>query len=160
MVSHQFSYICETDALPELTLMACDNLDQVEDGIISQPDACLAHFDPFQLVGMPINCTQTNGTVHISQAAAALVSETWHGPSVADETKLWYGMNPGVDIPGYHQQHPECPLQRQIVPGLLVLTLLIYLGHEHLFFRRTRLLINVLHTRRMGSFVPFKFAAI
>ncbi|KAI0542175.1 Tannase/feruloyl esterase [Xylaria digitata] len=96
----QYPYNCETDALNDAAIKACDKLDQVEDGIISRPNECLAHFDPFQLVGMPINCAQTNGTVRVTEAAAILVNETWHGPRAVDGTKLWHGLNPGADITG------------------------------------------------------------
>ncbi|KAI0111300.1 Tannase/feruloyl esterase [Nemania sp. FL0031] len=96
----QYPYNCEADALTALAVTACDKLDQVEDGIIGRPEECLARFDPFRFVGMPINCTQTNGTVHITHAAASLVNETWRGPRAVDGTKLWHGMNPGADITG------------------------------------------------------------
>jgi hypothetical protein len=96
----QYPYNCEADAITASAVAACDELDQVKDGIISKPEECLARFDPFRLVGMPINCTQTNGTVRITHAAAVLVNETWHGPRAVDGTKLWYGLNPGADITG------------------------------------------------------------
>ncbi|KAI0904973.1 Tannase/feruloyl esterase [Ustulina deusta] len=99
MLGH-YPYNCETDALTAAAIKACDKLDQVEDGIIGLPEECLARFDPFQLVGIPINCTQTNGTVRITNAAAVLVNETWHGPRAVDGTKLWHGLNPGADITG------------------------------------------------------------
>ncbi|KAJ8128867.1 hypothetical protein O1611_g4766 [Lasiodiplodia mahajangana] len=99
MAGH-YPYNCEADALTTLAVMACDKLDRVEDGIISRPQECLAHFDPFRFVGMSINCTQTNGTVRITHAAASLVNETWHGPRAVDGTKLWHGMSPGADITG------------------------------------------------------------
>ncbi|KAI0546545.1 Tannase/feruloyl esterase [Xylaria curta] len=95
-----YPYNCEADALTAMAIKFCDKLDQLEDGIISQPEECLAHFDPFQWVGTPINCTQTNGTVRITNAAAVLVNETWHGPRAVDGTKLWHGLNPGADITG------------------------------------------------------------
>ncbi|KAI1368521.1 Tannase/feruloyl esterase [Xylaria arbuscula] len=96
----QYPYNCETDALTAAAIKVCDQLDQVEDGIISQPKECLALFDPFQFVGMFINCTQTNSTVRITNAAAVLVNETWHGSRTVDGTKLWPGLNPGADITG------------------------------------------------------------
>ncbi|KAI0870159.1 Tannase/feruloyl esterase [Hypoxylon argillaceum] len=96
----QYPYNCETDAITDGAIAACDELDQVKDGIISKPEECLARFDPFRLVGTSINCTQTNGTVRISHAAAVLVNETWHGPRAVDGTKLWHGLNPGSDLTG------------------------------------------------------------
>ncbi|KAI8955150.1 Tannase/feruloyl esterase [Xylaria longipes] len=97
---NDYPYNCETDALTAAAITACDELDQVKDGIISRPEECLARFDPFRLVGMPISCAQTNGTIRITNAAAVLVNETWHGPRAADGTKLWHGLNPGADITG------------------------------------------------------------
>ncbi|KAI0447300.1 Tannase/feruloyl esterase [Xylaria telfairii] len=99
MLGH-YPYNCETDALTAAAITVCDKLDQVRDGIISEPEECLARFDPFRFVGMRINCTQTNSTVRITKAAAILVNETWHGPRAVDGTKLWYGLNPGADITG------------------------------------------------------------
>ncbi|KAJ8121127.1 hypothetical protein ONZ43_g2343 [Nemania bipapillata] len=96
----QYPYNCEADAIITSAVTACDELDQVKDGIISKPDECLARFDPFKMVGTPINCTQTNSTVRISHAAAVLVNETWHGPRTVDGAKLWHGLNPGADITG------------------------------------------------------------
>lgn len=95
-----YPYNCEADALTAAAITACDTLDQVKDGIISEPEECLARFDPFRFVGMPINCTQTNSTVRITKAAAVLVNETWHGPRAVDGTKLWHGLSPGSDITG------------------------------------------------------------
>ncbi|KAI1122962.1 Tannase/feruloyl esterase [Nemania abortiva] len=99
MLEH-YPYNCEADAITDAAVAACDKLDQVEDGIVSNPEECLARFDPFRLVGMPINCTQTNSTIRITRAAAILVNETWHGPRAVDGTKLWHGLNPGSDITG------------------------------------------------------------
>ncbi|KAI1159717.1 Tannase/feruloyl esterase [Nemania serpens] len=99
MLGH-YPYNCETDALTAAAITVCDELDGVKDGIISQPGECLTRFDPFRLVGTPINCAQTNGTIRITNAAAVLVNETWHGPRAVDGTKLWHGLNPGADITG------------------------------------------------------------
>lgn len=87
MLGH-FPYNCETDALTAAAITVCDELNGVRDGIISQPGECLSRFDPFRLVGTPINCAQTNGTIRITNAAAVLVNETWHGPQAVDVTKL------------------------------------------------------------------------
>ncbi|TGJ79726.1 hypothetical protein E0Z10_g9046 [Xylaria hypoxylon] len=100
----KFPYNCETDAITAAAIEVCDELDQVKDGIISLPEECLTRFDPFELVGTPINCAQTNGTVRITNAAAVLVNETWHGPQDVDGTKLWYGVTPGSDLTGSSPQ--------------------------------------------------------
>ena len=96
----QWPYPCELDALTLAAISACDNLDGVLDGIISDPSGCLHEFNPFSLVGTPINCTTTNATLPISLAAASVANATWHGPRSPSGKSLWYGLTPGTDLTG------------------------------------------------------------
>ncbi|KAK3390093.1 Tannase/feruloyl esterase [Podospora didyma] len=89
---------CEIDALTAAAITACDALDGIVDGIVSDADACLASFDPFSLVGTVVTCN--NGSTQISTAAAAVVNATWHGPETRFGKKIWYGFTPGTDITG------------------------------------------------------------
>ncbi|GAP91338.2 putative tannase and feruloyl esterase [Rosellinia necatrix] len=96
----EYPYSCEIEAINAAAVSACDELDGVKDGIISLPDECLAQFDPFQLVGTHVNCTEAGGTIQISNVAATVTNATWRGTTDADGKKLWHGLNPGSDLTG------------------------------------------------------------
>lgn len=91
-ITGQFPPKCEIDALTDAVIAACDPLDGVTDGLISDPAAC--SFDPFSMVGMLVNCTATGGEVTISRASAEITKLTWTGPQKSNGEFLWYG-------PGY-----------------------------------------------------------
>lgn len=91
---------CELDAISTAAISACDGLDGVVDGVITDPDACLDNFDPFQLVGTSINCSETDSQIQISAAAAAVCNATWHGALTADGRQTWHGLSPGADLTG------------------------------------------------------------
>ncbi len=95
-----YPYGCEMDAISSSAITACDGLDGVVDGIVSNPDVCLAKFDPFKLIGTPVpNCHQAgNRTVKISTTAAVVVNATWHGMVTAKGARVWYGLPPGSPI--------------------------------------------------------------
>ncbi|KAK0647020.1 Tannase/feruloyl esterase [Cercophora newfieldiana] len=93
-------YPCEIDALTAAAISACDPLDGLVDGIISDPSTCLHNFDPFSLIGTPISCFTTNTTVPISHAAAAVANATWHGPHDPSGRQMWYGIPQGADLTG------------------------------------------------------------
>ncbi|KAI0426737.1 tannase and feruloyl esterase [Xylaria sp. FL1042] len=95
-----YPYGCELDAITAAAVSACDGLDSFVDGIIAEVDTCLATFDPFQLVGASINCTEADGMISISSTAAEVVNATWSGPYTATGKSIWYGLNPGADITG------------------------------------------------------------
>lgn len=91
---------CELDAISAAAFSACDGLDGVVDGVITDADACLANFDPFRLVGTGVNCSETDSQIQISAAAAAVCNATWRGVSTADGRQTWYGLSPGADLTG------------------------------------------------------------
>ncbi|KAH8893021.1 tannase and feruloyl esterase [Thozetella sp. PMI_491] len=94
-------YGCEMDAITEAAVAACDGLDGVNDGIISNPADCLARFDPFSLVGTSVqNCSQTGAPRSITEAAASVVNATWSGPISAQGKPIWPGFFPGADLTG------------------------------------------------------------
>ncbi|KAH8587947.1 Tannase/feruloyl esterase [Bisporella sp. PMI_857] len=82
---------CEINAITRVAITACDALDGVRGGVISDPTPC--RFDPFRLVGRWINCTDTNSFVKISQGAAVAVSAVWSGAEKSGNTSLWYGVS-------------------------------------------------------------------
>lgn len=98
----RYPYGCEMDAITAAAIEACDGLDGVVDGIVSDPDACLATFNPFPLIGTAVpNCKQAgNRTVEISTAAAVVVNATWHGIVTARGAPTWHGYAPGSDLSG------------------------------------------------------------
>ncbi|KAI0521010.1 tannase and feruloyl esterase [Xylaria bambusicola] len=98
-----YPYNCELDSINAAAVSACDGLDGIADGVITEFDTCLTTFDPFSLVGTTINCTETGETISISSTAAAVINATWSGPRTASGKQLWYGYNPGADITGNGQ---------------------------------------------------------
>lgn len=64
----QYPSKCEIDALTDAVVTACDSMDGITDGIISDLSKCSFH--PFSMVGKTAHCASTNGTVTIGDAAA------------------------------------------------------------------------------------------
>ncbi|KAJ2975094.1 hypothetical protein NUW58_g5588 [Xylaria curta] len=93
-----YPYGCELDAIDAAAVSACDGLDGIVDGVITDFDTCSTTFDPFKLVGTTINCTEAGKAIPISKAAAAVINATWSGPYTASGKQLWYGYNPGSEI--------------------------------------------------------------
>ena len=65
---------CEFDAITAAAIEACDAEDGVVDGVISHPETC--KFDPMDIVGRTINCTNFGRNWTISSSAAEIVRET------------------------------------------------------------------------------------
>jgi hypothetical protein len=86
---------CELQAITEAAVSACDGLDGMIDGIINDVEECLAKFQPFDLVGTAINCSEAR---NITPAAAAVVNATWQGYRDARGHQAWFGLNPGTDL--------------------------------------------------------------
>lgn len=94
----KYPHACELSAITSEAISACDKLDGVVDGVISDVDGCLSTFDPFKTVGRAFHCTQENRTLEISLTAAAVVNATWQGIRNAKGAQLWPGLNPGTDL--------------------------------------------------------------
>lgn len=94
----EYPYPCQINAITAAAVSACDGADGVKDGILSDPDSCV--FDPFTLVGNPVNCSDTKSLVRISSAAAEVVNSTWTGSRDTQGRLLWYGFNPGTALTG------------------------------------------------------------
>ncbi|KAK0638336.1 putative feruloyl esterase [Lasiodiplodia hormozganensis] len=84
-----YPHPCELDALTTAAIDACDSLDGVVDGVISDIDGC--KFDPYTMVGTSITCADTNQTLQITEAAAVAADAVWTG---TNGTAPWY-------MPGY-----------------------------------------------------------
>jgi len=90
----QYPAPCELRAIGLAATAACDALDGVVDGIVSNIETC--QFDPFTLVNSTIDCD--GSTRRISEAAAVVSNETWSGPRSASGDSLYHGVAPGTDI--------------------------------------------------------------
>lgn len=93
-----YPHACELSAITADAISACDALDGLVDGVISDVDSCLRTFDPFTTVGRAFHCAQENRTLEISSTAAAVINATWQGIRDAKGAQLWPGLNPGTDL--------------------------------------------------------------
>lgn len=48
-ILNTFPYLCEINAITDAAIAACDSLDGVVDGLVSNVETC--RFDPFSIVG-------------------------------------------------------------------------------------------------------------
>ncbi|PYH88770.1 tannase and feruloyl esterase [Aspergillus ellipticus CBS 707.79] len=92
---------CITAAITAATIHACDALDGVVDGVISNPDNC--PFDPTSLINTTIPCptattTTTNTTLTITPADAHLVNLIWSGMRSSNSSFQWYGLEKGAPL--------------------------------------------------------------
>ncbi|KAJ6445152.1 positive regulator of purine utilization [Purpureocillium lavendulum] len=83
---------CEQDAVIQAAVAACDELDQVKDGVINQPERC--HFDPFTAVGSKHTCG--NVSVVVTKKTASIIKKIWEGPKGFRGHRLWYGLPIGA----------------------------------------------------------------
>lgn len=89
---------CELNAITARAISACDAVDGLADGLVSDPDSC--QFDPFTLVGTTINCSDTGSVLNISKAAATAANASWTGARSTDGSFLWYGVEKGAALTG------------------------------------------------------------
>ncbi|KAK5134440.1 hypothetical protein LTR08_006487 [Meristemomyces frigidus] len=86
---------CELEAFTAAAIAACDDLDGVVDGIISDENAC--DMDPHSVIGQSFLC---NGTVpmQLTAAGAEIALAAWTGPVDASGKKQWYGLNRDANL--------------------------------------------------------------
>lgn len=84
------------DAFTAAAVDACDELDGVSDGVISDPSKC--HFNASSIVGHTINCTEPSGSIVLTDAHAQLVNSIWEGPRTVSGAFEWYGMAQGAPL--------------------------------------------------------------
>lgn len=92
-------YPCELDDIRAAAIKACDEFDDVVDGVIGEPNACLDKFNPFDLAGKSIKCPEDSSR-EISPAAAAVVNATWQGMTSADGRRTGYRFSLAADLTG------------------------------------------------------------
>lgn len=97
-LTSQYPSPCELKQITTLAIGVCDALDGHLDGLIADPEACRAKFNPFHYVGTTFNCTDTDTAASISLAAADVANATWSGPRFSDDTFMWYGYEIGSDL--------------------------------------------------------------
>ncbi|KAM5354720.1 hypothetical protein ACJ41O_001367 [Fusarium nematophilum] len=98
LIMDYFPPPCELDAITKAAVDACDNLDGVRDGVISDPGLC--DFDPTSVVGTSVECTNPDGKIEISKEAAQIASATWFGPRTEDGNFLWHGLGHAANLSG------------------------------------------------------------
>ena len=82
-------------AIHRAVLRACDKLDGVEDGIVSDPKAC--HFDPASLA-----CKGGEDTLScLTPPQVATLRKLYAGGSTKDGTLIFPGYAPGSEMPGW-----------------------------------------------------------
>jgi len=85
---------CELDAFTAAATKACDELDNVKDGIIAAPELC--KFDPHDVVGQPFDCNGVNTT--LSAQGANVVAKILQGTFRGNGSFLWYPFNKGTNL--------------------------------------------------------------
>jgi Tannase and feruloyl esterase len=101
---------CELTALTQAAIKACDPLDGVVDGYISDPDGC--HFDPNTLANTTIECWGS-GSRKISKEAITLAYAAWNGMKFSNQTFM--------HRPATHEAPmatPSIPVISNIINGL------------------------------------------
>ncbi|KAG7109364.1 feruloyl esterase like protein [Verticillium longisporum] len=88
---------CAMQAFTASSIDACDALDGVQDGVISDPNAC--HFDPSSLVGEKVECMDETTQV-ITEEDVTIATMIREGPKSSRGRKLWDGHDWGINYLG------------------------------------------------------------
>ncbi|KAK2008082.1 tannase and feruloyl esterase [Colletotrichum eremochloae] len=90
-----YPHVCELIYITQFAIDACDELDGVKDGVVTDPDRCA--FDPAEAVGRELDC----GTMKMTMSAetAEIAREIWRGPHGADGRPLWLAKGYPVGAP-------------------------------------------------------------
>lgn len=88
---------CELQGFTKAAISACDDLDGLKDGIISDANAC--SFDPHSLVGQTFECNGTEQRQFTSEGAK-VVEAVWTGLIDSSGKRQWYGLNKDAALSG------------------------------------------------------------
>jgi hypothetical protein len=97
---------CKLAAANEAAVEACDGLDGVEDGIISDPREC--DYDPADLVGQETGCGE------ITAAEAEAIRLIWDGPRNAHGKRVFPGLSRGAPFGTLNGTNPSQTATTQI----------------------------------------------
>ncbi|XDG07066.1 hypothetical protein ABKA04_006681 [Annulohypoxylon sp. FPYF3050] len=89
---------CEIDAITNAALEACDNMDGIADGVITDPESC--DFDPVTMIGATVNCTALGSERSVSAEAVEIVQRIWGGARRSDNSTIWHGPSKGSVLTG------------------------------------------------------------
>lgn len=94
----EYPHLCELVHLSKLAVEACDGLDGVTDGVISDMEKC--HFNPASHVGEAFECSEGEGntTMKVSRAAAVVVQDVWSGARDVKDRQIMPGIGIGADL--------------------------------------------------------------
>lgn len=97
-----FPHMCEFDSITAAAIAACDGLDGIKDGVVSNPGKCLDTFDPFETINQTLSCSSSKdgGSIKVSREAAQVAKDTWRGLTRKDGKVLWPGVSPAADLTG------------------------------------------------------------
>ena len=87
---------CVLSYFQEQIIGACDALDGLTDGIITDPSQC--RFDASSEVGTSISCDDTGGNVTILDSHASVVSKILEGARFQNGNFAWYGVPAGASF--------------------------------------------------------------
>ncbi|KAH6712499.1 Tannase/feruloyl esterase [Leptodontidium sp. MPI-SDFR-AT-0119] len=85
---------CELDGFTAAATKACDELDNVKDGIIAAPELC--HYDPHSSIGQSFDCH--NITKTLTAQGANVVAKIWQGVFSGNGSFLWYPFSRGTNL--------------------------------------------------------------
>ncbi|KAL8376827.1 hypothetical protein RB595_007785 [Gaeumannomyces hyphopodioides] len=87
---------CEMAEFVRRAVAACDGLDGVEDGIISEPEMCFNAFDPRKVVGAEFECAELGKKLKLSDKGADIAMAVWDSWKEMDEDgnekRIWDGV--------------------------------------------------------------------
>ena len=92
-LAHDFIPQAKLTAVNTAAIAACDRLDGVKDGIISDWQHC--RYNAHRMVGK----TTSAGT--ITATDASIIDKIWRGPRGPKGAFLWYGYQPGANFSGF-----------------------------------------------------------
>jgi feruloyl esterase len=107
-LTKQYPRKCEMQALTRFAIDACDALDGVEDGIISDPEKCRKRYRVREYLGRSIFCSEIGEEIRISAAAVDVTRALLAGPRFANGDFMWFGYEPGTNLSALVVVDPGC----------------------------------------------------